>query len=198
MTSAYLSLMARFHPDSLPGVTGGFRKKLVRLCESISEARAELYSRAARTRAEREVDAPAATAPANRAGGGPASGDGGDHAFDRSGYARELYARAQRFFEIGNYWDVVQLCQQAIGVDDSDAEFHFLLGRALMQNPRWRMEAAQSLRKAAELAPRNLDYLGTLAALYKFEGLQTRSNKLLLAARAIEPHFVLPELKLDA
>jgi cytochrome c-type biogenesis protein CcmH/NrfG len=60
------------------------------------------------------------------------------------------------------------------------------------------MEAAQSFRKATELAPKNVEYLGVLAALYKFEGLQTRSRKLLNAARAIEPDFVLPELELDA
>ena len=199
MTSAYLSLIARFHPDSLPGMAGGFRRKLVRLCESISEAHAALSSRVSRTSGEKDEDPTAARAPTNGPhGGGPAGNDSKGHSFDKSGYARELYSRAQRSFYVGNYWDVVQLCQQAIAVDDSEAEFHFLLGRALMQNPRWRMEAAQSFRKATELAPKNVEYLGILAALYKFEGLQTRSNKLLKAARAIEPDFVLPKLEFDA
>jgi cytochrome c-type biogenesis protein CcmH/NrfG len=93
-----------------------------------------------------------------------------------------------------DFWESIQLCRQALETDDTQAEYFHLLGRALMQNKRWRKEAADSFRKATELDPGNLAYLGMLGAVYKAEGLQARATAVLKKAQSLDPSFTLPEI----
>jgi cytochrome c-type biogenesis protein CcmH/NrfG len=93
-----------------------------------------------------------------------------------------------------DFWESIQLCRQALETDDSQAEYYHLLGRALMQNKKWRKEAADNFRKASELEPGNLAYLGMLGAVYKAEGLQARASSVLKKAQSLDPNFVLPEI----
>jgi cytochrome c-type biogenesis protein CcmH/NrfG len=93
-----------------------------------------------------------------------------------------------------DFWEAIQLCRQALETDDSQAEYFHLLGRALMQNKKWRKEAADSFRRASELDPGNLDYLGMLGAVYRAEGLQARATAVLKKAQSLDPAFALPEI----
>jgi cytochrome c-type biogenesis protein CcmH/NrfG len=93
-----------------------------------------------------------------------------------------------------DFWESIQLCRQALEVDDTQAEYFHLLGRALMQNKKWRKEAADSFRRATELDPGNLAYLGMLGAVYKAEGLQARATAILKKAQSLDPAFTLPEI----
>ena len=97
-------------------------------------------------------------------------------------------------YDLGEYWDAIQLGRQAIEVDENVAEFYGLLGRALLQNKKWRKEAADNFLKATELEPHNVEFIGMLGAIYESEGLTTRANSLLEKARAIDPDYEFPEL----
>jgi cytochrome c-type biogenesis protein CcmH/NrfG len=114
--------------------------------------------------------------------------------FDRQRYARELYDRALRAFDMQDFWQSIQLCRQLLETDDTQAEYFHLLGRALMQNKKWRKEAADNFRRASELDPGNLDYLGMLGALYRAEGLQARATAILKKAQSLDPSFTLPDI----
>jgi serine/threonine-protein kinase len=191
--SAYLKIIGKFHPDKFPRAADDVREKLSRLCAESAEAMDQL-----------------ATAPPKSAsspsGGGengyrPGFGGGGSSAprsqgpnFDKRRYARELYDRALRAFDMQDFWESIQLCRQALETDDTQAEYFHLLGRALMQNKKWRKEAADSFRKATELDPGNLAYLGMLGAVYRAEGLQARATAILKKAQSLDPGFTLPEI----
>ncbi|HEY7820831.1 MAG TPA: protein kinase, partial [Vicinamibacteria bacterium] len=189
--SAYLKIIGKFHPDKFPRAADDIREKLSRLCAESAEAMDRL--------ADAPLPKPVASNPLGRNGGfaPPPSATAAKPAgpnFDRKRYARELYDRAHRAFDMQDFWEAIQLCRQALETDDSQAEYFHLLGRALMQNKKWRKEAADSFRRASELDPGNLDYLGMLGAVYRAEGLQARATAVLKKAQSLDPAFALPEI----
>jgi serine/threonine protein kinase len=187
--SAYLKIIGRFHPDKFPRAADDIREKLSRICAESAEA------------LDRLANAPPPK-PASTGGNGysPSPSAGPSFArpktanYSKTRYARELYDRALRAFDLQDFWESIQLCRQALESDDTQAEYHHLLGRALMQNKKWRKEAADSFRKASELDPGNLAYLGMLGAVYKAEGLQARATAILKKAQSLDPSFTLPEI----
>ena len=196
--SAYLKIVAKFHPDKFPNADEDFRRKLSGLCAAASEAVSDFEkSVAAKKERERETSAPTngqagATGPTGPRG----SSNGGDPApFDKRLHARELYDRALTAYERADYWDAIQLGRQAVEVDEQVAEYYGLLGRALLQNNKWRKEAADNFLKATELEPSNVEFLGMLGAIYEGEGLTTRASSLLERVRAIDPDYEFPDLE---
>lgn len=124
----------------------------------------------------------------------PPGVDDGPGDFDPFRYAEELYGRAMTAFDLQDFWEVIQLCRQAIEHHDQKADYFFLLGRAMMQNKSWRKEAAENFRTACELEPENVELLGALGALYRSEGLTARASTILERARAVQPDYELPEI----
>jgi serine/threonine protein kinase len=188
--SAYLKIIGKFHPDKFPRATDDIREKLSRLCAESAEAMDRLAIGPS-------ANAASSPAPARNGGWAPPSAAPARPAgpnFDRRRYARELYDRALRAFDMQDFWESIQLCRQALETDDTQAEYFHLLGRALMQNKKWRKEAADSFRRATELDPGNLDYLGMLGAVYRAEGLQARATAVLKKAQSLDPAFTLPEI----
>jgi hypothetical protein len=199
--SAYLKIIGRFHPDKFPRAEDSIREKLSRVCAEASEALDQLDN-APPPKKETPSAPPASARTASPNGGSARSGgrasSGQAAAFNRGRYARELFDRALRAFDTQDFWEAIQLCRQALETDDTQAEYFNLLGRALMQNKKWRKEAADNFRKASELDPGNLQYLGMLGAIYKAEGLQARANAILKKAQSLDPDFALPEIDGEA
>jgi predicted Ser/Thr protein kinase len=190
--SAYLKLIGKYHPDKFPRAEDAVREKLSRVCAEAGEALDQLAK--PRPSGPNGPTPPRSVplSPASRAAHS-AAGDA-SAAFDKRRYARELYDRALRAFELQDFWEAIQLCRQALEVDETQADYFHLLGRALMQNKKWRKEAADNFRRASELDPANLAYLGMLGAVYRAEGLNARANAVLKKAQSIDPAFVLPEI----
>ena len=212
--SAFLKFVARYHPDKHRDTDDAFRARLSSLCASASDAAASLEKqaksleesmRAAQERnAQREAEASARTnldsSPNVHAGARPAQSsppaahDSSAAFFDKKRFARELYSRSLSAYDEGDYWEAVQLGRRALELDDSEAEYHAALGRALLQNKKWRREAADRFVRASELQPARVEYIGLLGAIYRSEGLATRANALLERARVLEPDYEFPEL----
>jgi len=190
--SAYLKIIGKFHPDKFPRAADDIREKLSRLCAESAEAMDQLASPTALKSTSSSPARGNGYSPVASAGFG--SGRSRGLNFDKRRYARELYDRALRAFDMQDFWESIQLCRQALETDDTQAEYFHLLGRALMQNKKWRKEAADSFRKATELDPGNLAYLGMLGAVYKAEGLQARATAVLKKAQSLDPSFTLPEI----
>ena len=187
--SAYLKIVAKFHPDKFANADESFREKLSRLCASASEA-VDDFEKNVAAKKERETDA---SSPTN---GQTAPSNGGDTAapFDKRLHGRELYDRALNAYDRADYWEAIQLGRRAVAAEQHVAEFYGLLGRALLQNKKWRKEAAQNLLKATELEPNNVEFLGMLGAIYESEGLTTRATSLFEKARSIDPEYEFPNL----
>ena len=180
--SSYLKLVGKYHPDRYPGADEVVRDKLSQLCAAASEAWREFES------------APDAQRSGAASNGHDGTSDGEPAAFDSEVHARSLYDRASSAFEKAQFWDAIQLVREAIVADEHVAEYYALHGRALLENEKWYREAADAFLKATELDPNNVDYIGTLAAVYQAKGMTMRADNLLERAQAIDPAYVLPEI----
>ena len=104
---------------------------------------------------------------------------------------KTLFVRAKRAYDNKDYWACIQLCRQAVEISNDQAEHFHLLGLALSQNPKWRVDAEQNLKIATRLDPWKPEYFIALGELYKREGLQSRADRMFEQARAIDPTNVL-------
>ncbi len=109
------------------------------------------------------------------------------------GAAKDLYRRAQEAHDRSDFWQAIQLTQQAIDLAPDRAELYHFLGLALRKNPKWRQDAEKNLKIAANLDPWKSDYLIELGMLYREAGLHLRASKTFEQARAIDPGASIPE-----
>ncbi len=176
---SYLELIQKFHPDAQSTkLDAEARQKLSKVCAVATQALTTVSGtkvRAADPPPPAEVDA----------NGGPPQG------FDRKKHAFQLYEMAQKAFDVTDYWEAIQLARQALELDDERAEYHYALGRGLMENRNWVKEAAESIRRASELDPSNAEYFETLAGLYMSEGLEERAAA--MAEKAEKARELAPE-----
>jgi serine/threonine protein kinase len=110
--------------------------------------------------------------------------DAAQEAEERRKYADALFARAKKAFEEKEYLRTALLCREAIELAGDRANYFHLLGVALSQNRKSRLEAEQNLKKAAKLDPRNPEYLTALGTLYENEGLRWRARTMFENAHA--------------
>jgi len=186
---AFREKILRFHPDRYPGNTDpAFRQKLSHLVAVTTDAFNSLSEKAS----AKTVATGGAVNGVSRLQ--TAKTEKEPDGYDAHQHALELFQHARRAYELQDYWQAVQLCRQAVEIRSDKAEYHFLLGQALLKNRNWRKEAGESLRKAAELDPGNLEYLALLGALYQSEGLQKRASKILERVKEIDPDYEIPEL----
>jgi tetratricopeptide (TPR) repeat protein len=107
--------------------------------------------------------------------------------------AKAIFLEASGAFEQEDYWRAIELSKRAIELEQERADYHHLLGRALSQNPNWKHEAEQSLRKAAELDPYRSEYLVSLGEFYRSAGLLSRAQRAFDKARSIDPEVTITE-----
>ncbi len=107
--------------------------------------------------------------------------------------AKALFHRAKQAYQQDDYWNTIQLCQQAIEIVSDQSKYYHLLGLALAKNPKWRQDAEKNLKIAAKLDPWKSAYLGSLGKLYLDAGMNLRAQKAFEQARAIDPTFKVPE-----
>lgn len=107
--------------------------------------------------------------------------------------AASLHQRAKRAFDTADYWMCIELARQAVDLAPDVAAHYHLLGLALAKNPKWRRDAEQNLKIAANLEPFQASYVLDLAKLYESAGLHLRAQKMLEKAKAIDPTVEGPE-----
>ena len=181
---AFRQKVLHYHPDRYHEIDDpDFRQKLSHLVAVATDAFNTLSEKLATKK--RQATGPPALATKK---------ESEPEGYDAQQHAIELYQHAQRAFDTQDFWQAIQLCRQAIEVKDDEPVYHFLLARALLKNKKWRKEAGESFRRAAELDPCNPEYLGHLAALYQREGLQMRAKKVVEQLKGIDPDYELPEI----
>jgi tetratricopeptide (TPR) repeat protein len=93
--------------------------------------------------------------------------------------AEQFFSKAREYFKAKDYHNAIQYCEQALKGNDADARFHFLLGQVLVRNPdyRWQKRAEQSLLKAAEIDPWNVEHFVHLGHFYRSHNLLRKAKK---------------------
>ncbi len=99
-------------------------------------------------------------------------------------HANAIFDRAKKAFEERDHLRTVMLCREAIDLASERADYFYLLGLALSQNRKSRLEAEQNLKTASKLDLRNPEYLSALWTLYENEGLRWRARTMFENAHA--------------
>jgi DnaJ domain/Domain of unknown function (DUF4388)/Tetratricopeptide repeat len=189
---AFLQGAKRFHPDRFRRNTNPeFQEKLSYLFRRVNEARDVLTS-AARARyeelAEKESmyeESRSRSFPSGESPRGRPSAD--------ATQAKSLFQRAQQAYQLGDFWNGIQLCQKAVDLAPERGEIYHLLGLCLSKNPKWRQDAEKYLRIATNLDPWKGEYLVALGQLYQDVGLHLRAQKMFEKAKAVDPAIVVPD-----
>jgi len=89
--------------------------------------------------------------------------------------AEQFYKLAEEKYETGDYWNVSQLCKQAIKNHPTDPKYYNLMAKAYARHPKFGKDAEQCFYKALEMDPWNPDYHLDLAHFYQVNGLAKRA-----------------------
>jgi DnaJ domain/Domain of unknown function (DUF4388) len=189
---AFLQGAKRFHPDRFRRNTDPeFQEKLSYLFRRVNEARDVLTSEA-RARyeelAEKESIYEESRMRAFPSGESPRSRPAADAAL-----AKALFQRAQQAYQVSDFWNGIQLCQQAVDLAPERPEIYHLLGLCLSKNPKWRQDAEKYLRIATNLDPWKAEYFVALGQLYQDVGLHLRAQKMFEKAKTVDPAVVVPD-----
>lgn len=100
--------------------------------------------------------------------------------------ARDSFERAGMALQEGQLEEAVTLLQRAVHHSPENAEYHAVLGRALLRGGAAR-EATLSLQRATELAPDEVEFWVDLALVWHRQGIPSRARKALESARRLAP-----------
>ena len=101
--------------------------------------------------------------------------------------AEQFYRLAEKKFEDQDYYNVTNLCKQAIQNHPTEAKYYQLMALAYSKHPRFLKDAQSHFEKAIELDPWNPDYHVQLAEFYMQQGLWLRASNHVKKALTISP-----------
>ena len=182
----------RFHPDRFRRIPApDFQEKLSYVFRRITEAK-EILTSSARAGYEALAEKEGLYQ-ASRKSSIPSRGGGAGRSAGDAAEGTTLFRRAQQAYDASDFWNAIQLCNQAIDHAPERAEIYHLLGLALSKNPMWRQDAEKNLRIATNLDPWKADYFLALGSLYQEVGLHLRARKAFEQAKAVDPTAIVPE-----
>jgi serine/threonine protein kinase len=112
--------------------------------------------------------------------------------------AEQFYKLAEEKFDQGDFWNVAQLCKQAVKNHPTESKYYHLMALAYAQHPRFGKDAEQCFYKAQEMDPWNPDYHVDLAKFYFNNGLSKRALTECQKALKLSPlHFEAKKLHRD-
>jgi serine/threonine protein kinase len=100
--------------------------------------------------------------------------------------ANDLYARAEKAYTGGDFWEAIQLCRYAVEASPKDGRFHYLLGLALSENANWKSDAEESLKTALRIDSQNREYVNALADFFQKHGRMEEAKQMYDRAKTIQ------------
>ena len=166
---AYHRLAKEFHPDRYREAgSDALREKLNMIFSYINEAYREL------------------TGKADPSGTPSAEDEGGARRRYNKDLAKRRFAEGKRFFSAGRFDQAAVVFGQAVYLDDSEPEYHYLRAMSLLRVRKMK-PAEESLKKAASLDPFNAKYPAELGFLYLELGFRARARSAFERALKFDP-----------
>ena len=176
---AYFRLAKSYHPDRhFDPAMADMKSKLESLFDRIHKAYTTLSDQV--RRAEYDTAAAKKAAQPQR----PAASDefverrGEDyqeHYKENAVRAADQFNNGMKEFKVGNYWGAVEAFTWATRLDPIKAPYFYYQGLCLMNIPRRKHEAEESLQKSIEIDPTKIEYHIELSNLYLQSGLKTKA-----------------------
>lgn len=175
---AFREKARRYHPDRHRSISDiDFQKKLSGLFVRLGEAFQTLStSAAAECSQPSAIDEPRSEAFPTRTSSPRRDPE----------EAKALFAQAKRAYEEQDYWQTIQLCQQAIDIVADRGEYYHWLGLAQAQNSKWRLDAERNLKIATKLDPWKPEYFVALGELYQEAGMRLKAQRMFEQAKSLE------------
>ncbi|MGH9365748.1 MAG: tetratricopeptide repeat protein, partial [Thermoanaerobaculia bacterium] len=80
------------------------------------------------------------------------------------------YRKALELIEKKDYFPAIEMLRESVHFVPDSAEYHYVLGRAMLENRLWREDALEHLKEAARLNPMRADIQRSLAEIYLEQG----------------------------
>jgi hypothetical protein len=114
-----------------------------------------------------------------------------------SDMARYHFEKGLEHFSNEDFHSAIQLFQQAVKLDDQQAEYHRHLALALSRNPMWGRRAEEALLRAVELEPDHAETHYFLGRIYLDSGLPRRALERFKESLRLNPDLEPARLELS-
>ena len=111
--------------------------------------------------------------------------------------AQARYQAGKAHFEEKDYHEAVESLREAVRLAPETPDYHHLLARALVKNPKWRKQAEKHFTCVIELEPFRTAAYVELAQLYEEGGLATRAKKMYEKVLELNPDHEIAVSKLN-
>jgi len=101
--------------------------------------------------------------------------------------ARKNYARAKVLYEEEDFYPAFEMVRQAVEFDPDQKEYWVLLSRIQRKNPMWVRHATETMRRAVNHIPGNVDLWWELAEAYKSERNEPERVRALKEVMRLDP-----------
>lgn len=101
--------------------------------------------------------------------------------------AKANYTRSRTLFEMGDFFPAYEMMKQAVEFDPDRWEYWVLLSRIQRKNPKWLRQSAETMRRAVQKIPGNVEILFELAEACGAERSHAERAKALKDILAIDP-----------
>lgn len=151
---AYYSLARRFHPDRFrAGQLQDLLPQIEQYFSKVTEAYNTIYDPERRAEYDQQLALPKEAEPTRQS--------------ETAYLARQNYLRGKALAQQKKLNEAAGFLENAVRLDDNQADFHLELGLVLGRNPRRREDAERHLLRAAELSPATVDAYFALGQLYQ-------------------------------
>jgi curved DNA-binding protein CbpA len=111
--------------------------------------------------------------------------------------ARLLYRRAKAMYAQKKFWEASSTMDEAVRLDPKRASYFLLLGMCQMNLPKLKRMAANSLQKAIDLEPWNVEAHAAMGILFLSENQTKRAEGFFRKVLSFNPDHTLARKKLD-
>jgi tetratricopeptide (TPR) repeat protein len=101
--------------------------------------------------------------------------------------AKANYQRARALFDMEDFWPAFEMVRQSIEFDGNRPEYWILLSRIQRKNPKWVKQATDTMRRAVERMPGNVELLLELAECCQAERNEVDRVKALKHVLQVDP-----------
>lgn len=101
--------------------------------------------------------------------------------------AKANYQRAKVLYEEEDYYPAYEMVRQAIEFDPKERDYWILLSRIQRKNPKWLRQSSETIRRALQNIPDNLDLWWELAEAFKAERNPAERIKALREVMKLDP-----------
>lgn len=106
---------------------------------------------------------------------------------DERARAGQRFQEGRRLYADGKFYEAIGALLEAVRLDDEQARYHRLLGRAYARNPKWRASAIEHFQRAIELDEYDEGTYLSLGEVYELDGREEDARRAFQRVLSLDP-----------